>query len=101
MKTPVYIKADAVDQLLLSELGIVTYHSLVQPQRLKKGQHETALVPSVRVLLWNNTTLILMYSTNSHNSLSLTCSAPNHISGHTSFTLTHESHLCLSFRQVM
>ena len=56
MKTTVYIKADAYDQLLLSEgvcrqLGIVTYHSAVQPQKPKKSQRDTALVPTVRVNL--------------------------------------------------
>ena len=56
MKTTVYIKADAYDQLLLSEgvcrqLGIVTYHSAVQPQKQKKSQRETVLVPTVRVNL--------------------------------------------------
>ena len=56
MKTTVYIKADAHDQLLLSEgvcrqLGIVTFHPMVQPQKVKKRQRETSLVPTVRVNL--------------------------------------------------
>ena len=55
MKTTVYIKMDAFDQLLLSEgvcrqLGIVTYHpSLVTEKALR--HKETTLVPSIRVSL--------------------------------------------------
>lgn len=55
--TPVYIKMDAEDQLLLSEglcrqLGVVTYHSAVEVENTsQKEQEEPAKVPIVRVML--------------------------------------------------
>ena len=57
IRTTVYVKVDAPDELLLAEgvcsqLGIVSYHPLLLPQdtsRLKP--EESALVPSVRVCL--------------------------------------------------
>ena len=54
IKTTVYIKMDATDQLLLSEgvcrqLEIVTYHPTVQPKKPARGG--SAVVPSVRVEL--------------------------------------------------
>ena len=57
LKTMVYIKMDAFDQLLLSEgvcrqLGIVTYHpSLLSRDVSKRKPEEATLVPSVRVSL--------------------------------------------------
>ena len=53
MKTPVYVKMDAKEQLLLSEgvcrqLGIVSYHEEVTPDQ---GGGEEAHVPTVRVQL--------------------------------------------------
>ena len=54
LRTTVYIKMDAHDQLLLSEgvcrqLGIVSYHPSVSPRKgVKKS---TALVPKVQVNL--------------------------------------------------
>ena len=57
MKTTVYIKMDACDQLLLSEgvcrqLGIVTYHPSLLPRDTSDGTCEAdTLVPSVRVSL--------------------------------------------------
>ena len=57
MRTMVYIKMDAHDQLLLSEgvcrqLGIVTYHpSLLSQDRPDDTVEEPTLVPSVRVRL--------------------------------------------------
>lgn len=55
--TPVYIKMDAEDQLLLSEglcrqLGVVTYHGEVEKEASQgKQQKDTAQVPIVRVKL--------------------------------------------------
>lgn len=57
MKTMVYVKMDACDQLLLSEgvcrqLGIVTYHPSLLPQDKPGSTPEVdTLVPSVRVSL--------------------------------------------------
>ena len=59
MKTPIYIKMDAKEQLLVSEgvcrqLGIVKYHKEVRPGDSTGGgnvQTEEVHVPSVRVLL--------------------------------------------------
>ena len=69
MRTPIYVKMDAHDQLLLSEgicrqLGIITYHTSVErwrggkggktPQTAPKPQEKaptTANVPTVRVSL--------------------------------------------------
>ena len=58
IKTNVYIKMDAIDQLLLSEgvcrqLTIVTYHDSVVPRKTsKRGESTTtAAVPSIRVSL--------------------------------------------------
>ena len=56
MKTIVYIKSDASDQLLLSEgvsrqLGIVTYHPSVQARKARSYQHDVAVVPTIRVQL--------------------------------------------------
>ena len=55
MKTPVYIKMDAHDQLLLTEgvcnqLGIVSYHAKVEIWRNRQKKSEVK-VPSVRVKL--------------------------------------------------
>lgn len=63
MKTPIYIKMDAPDQLLLSEgvcrqLGIITYHPDVQEWRGGRKQppsaSEDAKVPTVRVRLYSS-----------------------------------------------
>ena len=56
LRTTVYIKMDAVDQLLLSEgvcrqLGIVAYHPSVLARNAVKNKSEDALVPSIRVSL--------------------------------------------------
>ena len=57
MKTMVYVKMDAPDQLLLSEgvcrqLGIVTYHpSLLSQDTAESDRDDSSLVPSVRVRL--------------------------------------------------
>ena len=66
MRTPIYVKMDAHDQLLLSEgicrqLGIITYHTSVEHWRGGKGgktsqtapkpQEKAANVPTVRVSL--------------------------------------------------
>ena len=56
MKTTVYIKADACDQLLLSEgvcrqLCIVSYHPSVQPRKAGSRQRDSPVVPTVRVQL--------------------------------------------------
>ena len=57
IKTVVYIKMDAVDQLLLSEgvcrqLGMVTYHPAVRLRKTSKGTVPGgAIVPSIRVRL--------------------------------------------------
>ena len=58
IKTNIYIKMDAIDQLLLSEgvcrqLTIVTYHDSVVPRKTsKRGESMTAAaVPSIRVSL--------------------------------------------------
>ena len=59
MKTPIYIKMDAKEQLLISEggcrqLGIVKYHKEVRPgdsTRRGNAQTEEVYLPSVRVLL--------------------------------------------------
>ena len=59
MKTPVYIKMDAKEQLLLSEgvcrqLGVVTYHPSVVPGQQGTGANCTGsevCVPTVRVML--------------------------------------------------
>ena len=66
MKTPVYVKMDAPEQLLLSEgvfrqLGIITYHTEVQPiervkadkptQIRKTAKEDGCVVPTVRVCL--------------------------------------------------
>ena len=55
MKTTVYIKMDAFDQLLLSEgvcrqLGIVAYHPSLVTEKAPRHK-ETTLVPSIRVSL--------------------------------------------------
>ena len=65
IRTPVYIKMDAHDQLLLSEgvcrqLGIITYHEKVETTRGKAGKHDdakkaSAVVPSVRLSLVRST----------------------------------------------
>ena len=57
MKTTVYVKMDAQEQLLLSEgvcqqLGIVTYHPSIKPSKVPdKNSDVDALVPTVRVCL--------------------------------------------------
>ena len=57
MKTTVYVKMDAQEQLLLSEgvcrqLGIVTYHPSIEPSKVPdKDSDADALVPTVRVCL--------------------------------------------------
>ena len=56
MKTAIYIKADACDQLLLSEgvcrqLCIVSYHPSVQPMKAGSRQRDSPVVPTVRVQL--------------------------------------------------
>lgn len=57
MKTTVYVKMDAQDQLLLSEgvcrqLGIVTYHPSIEPPAVPDRNSDVeALVPTVRVRL--------------------------------------------------
>ena len=62
MSTAVYVKMDAYDQLLLSEgvcrqLGIVSYHSSVDPGNSTKkstegkSSEEVAIVPTIRVNL--------------------------------------------------
>ena len=65
IRTPVYIKMDAHDQLLLSEgvcrqLGIITYHEKVETTRGKAGKHDdakkaSAVVPSVCLSLVRST----------------------------------------------
>ncbi len=56
MRTPVYLKMDAHDPLLLSEgvcrqLGIVSYHPSVQLQERSRKKHTSPAVPMVRVRL--------------------------------------------------
>ena len=57
MKTAVYVKMDAQDQLLLSEgvchqLGIVTYHPSIEPPSVPdQNSGDNALVTTVRVRL--------------------------------------------------
>jgi len=56
MRTPVYVKMDAGNPLLLSEgvcsqLGIISYHPLVFPGRQEAEQQTQAQVPTVRVRL--------------------------------------------------
>ena len=57
IKTVVYIKMDAADQLLLSEgvyqqLGIVTYHPAIQPRETsKKAAPDDTIVPTIRVTM--------------------------------------------------
>lgn len=57
MKTTVYVKMDAQEQLLLSEgvcrqLGIVMYHPSIEPSKVPdKDSDADALVPTVRVCL--------------------------------------------------
>ena len=60
MTTPVYVKMNAKEQLLLSEgvccqLGILSYHPDVKPRKITKGDQPgaegTARVPTVRVKL--------------------------------------------------
>ena len=61
MTTPVYVKMDAKEQLLLSEgvcrqLGIITYHPDVKPRAKSSGGGQTSLknaarIPTVRVKL--------------------------------------------------
>ena len=66
MRTPVYVKMDAPEQLLLSEgvcrqLGVITYHTEVQPKERVKADKPTrvskttkeddCVVPTVRVRL--------------------------------------------------
>ena len=63
MKTTVYIKMDAFDQLLLSEgvcrqLGLVTYHPSLVSRRVPKLKEEAALVPSIRVSLVQSVKLL-------------------------------------------
>ena len=61
MKTTVYVKMDAQEQLLLSEgvcrqIGIVTYHPSIEPSRVPdKDSDADALVPTVRVCLVQST----------------------------------------------
>ena len=54
MCTPVYIKLDAPDELLLSEgvcrqLDIVTYHKDVYPRKGNRGANDEKKVKTVRV----------------------------------------------------
>ena len=56
IRTPVYIKMDTHDQLLLSEgvcrqLGIITYHKKVETTRGKAGKHDDAKKASAVVRL--------------------------------------------------
>ena len=56
MRTPVYLKMDAHDPLLLSEgvcrqLGIISYHSSVALQQPAVKQQMFSTVPTVRVRL--------------------------------------------------
>ena len=57
MNTPVYVKMDAPEQLLLSEgtcrqLGIISYHPEVHPVKVPKKMHNrNCTVPAVRVRL--------------------------------------------------
>ena len=53
MNTPVYIKMDAKEQLLLSEgvchqLGMITYHPDVEPRKLPSCPREAG--PVLRIL---------------------------------------------------
>ena len=65
MKTVVYIKMDAREQLLLSEgvcrqLGLVMYHPDVQVWRASKNKEPTdiAIVPLVRAKLVNSVRIL-------------------------------------------
>ena len=65
MRTPVYVKMDALDQLLLSEgvcrqLGIVSYHSSVERWRggSRQGKSPQSQVPTVRVNLVQSVRLL-------------------------------------------
>lgn len=56
IRTTVYIKVDASDQLLSSEgvcrqLGIDMYHPSVQPRKAKDHQKDSPMGPTVRVQL--------------------------------------------------
>ena len=70
MRTPVYIKMDAHDPLLLSEgvcrqLGIISYHPEVEPKELTpngSSDPEGAVVPTVRVWLLQSISLPAGYS---------------------------------------
>ena len=72
MTTPVYVKMNAKEQLLLSEgvcrqLGILSYHPNVKPRKVTKGDQPsaegTACVPTVRVKLMQSTRLPANHST--------------------------------------
>ena len=94
MYTPVYIKMDAADQLLLAEgvcrqLGIVTYHADVETWRGGSKQqegnvNEMVTVPSVRASMLQSVRVL------PHQSALVTAKVDRNVKGSTPFVLQPE-----------